>query len=139
MPAISVSLRGGVLSIRPEAGTSVHASTPGVAFDLAILSQHQAAQDQIAQVAATVDSPGSWQALPWPVGLQGRLLYLRKVEPSINDSYDVRLTKSETGQETLLNQRGMLLLEFAEDDYLEGVEIRGEATLEYAATGRRDN
>lgn len=69
--------------------------------------------------------------------MQGRTLYLRRVESSVNEPYSVRLTKASTGQEVLANQCGMLLLEFDETDYLESVEIQGTATLEYSATGRR--
>ena len=110
----------------------------GFTARLAILDQHAAAQDAIYQTAATVESPGSYQALPWPTGMQGRFLYIRRIEPAINEAFNVRLTKSTTGAETLANQRGMLLLEFAEDDYLESVEIQGSVTIEWAATGRRN-
>ena len=137
MPSLSVSLNGGTLSVVP-AESSGSRSVSGFTARLAILDQHAAAQDAIYQTYATVDSANAYQALPWPTGMQGRFLYIRRVEPSINEPFHVRLTKSTTGAETLRNQRGMLLLEFAEDDYLESVEIQGSVTIEWAATGRRD-
>lgn len=137
MPTLSVSLNGGTLSVMP-ADSAGSRTVDGFTAKLAILDQHNSAQDAIYQVLATIDSASSYQALPWPQGLQGRLLYIQRIEPSINEPFDVRLTKSTTGQETLQNQRGMLLLEFAEDDYLESVEIRGSVTIKWAATGRRD-
>lgn len=137
MPSLSVSLNGGTLSVVPSDSTGSR-TTSGFTGRLSILDQHATAQDAIYQVAATVDSANAYLALPWPTGMQGRLLYIRRIDPAINEAFDVRLTKSTTGQETLQNQRGMLLLEFAEDDYLESIEIRGSVTIEWAATGRRD-
>ena len=137
MPSLSVSLNGGTLSVAP-AESSGSRSVSGFTARLAILDQHTAAQDAIYQTAATIDSANAYQALRWPTGMQGRFLYIRRIEPAINESFHVRITKSTTGAETLQNQRGMLLMEFAEDDYLESVEIQGTVSIEWAATGRRD-
>jgi len=98
---------------------------------MSLRSQNGAPQSEISQqVAHTVS--GSFQALPYPPSLRGKVIYIRM---SSNESISVRLTQETSGVVTIPGVLGTMLIEFTPDDRLTGVEVDGQATFEWSVFG----
>lgn len=127
----TISAGLGTTSSGSCSGPSV--SSPGIALQLVLNSEHASADTAVYQPYDSVDSPGSPVSLPIPAGLQGTVFYIRILD---DGPLDVSVTHDDQGA-TIYPVDGMLLIEPSEDEFITAITVQGSAAFEWLLTGDR--
>lgn len=129
---LAVSFSGDLLIQLSSAACAGGSTDPGSSFSLGLITANLAADEQIGQKLAQVDSALAYQALPYPANLLGRVLYLRGLGE--RDQWLVRVTYVTTGL-VVQPLQGTLLLEAPDGDEITAVEVQGVGEISWQVWG----
>lgn len=122
----------GTLSLTPAPDAIGDSQSTGCSFGLSLRDDNKSPQTEGSSGRLVISSPGGFLVLPFPPGLEAKVLYIRM---ATSDAIDLRVTQKTTGTFTISELRGMLLMEVSRDEAITAVEIQGNATIEWAPFG----
>lgn len=121
------------LSVAIDSATCPSSATDaGCFYSPAIRDKNSSAALDAGSKIATIASPASFEALPWPSTLLARVIYVKPHGTS--STYILRITYATTGTVDI-PLAGMVLLEAASDDAITGLAIQGDVSVEWGAWG----
>lgn len=119
----------GDLQLQQSAGCS-GASDAGAVYVLRLTSPSLQGEQQVGQKLGTLDSLTP-VALPWPSGLEAKVVYFR----GLGERDLWSLTVSYTSGDVVIPATGLVMLEAQADDLITGVALAGTGSFEWAAWG----
>lgn len=134
---LTVALEGALLEVKyGKCGCPPGTGTPstGPAFALALQGANALTKGAPSNMAQTIDSVGSFQALPLPTGWEGRVVLIAPVLDT-TPAFVVRLTYDDATTSTIPAQ-GLVLLETDRDNPITEVAIKGAVTVAWLVTGQ---
>ncbi len=133
MSARLTAALSGDLTINRDPGTCPGAADPGCSFTLGLLSVNRTGTIEQSNNLLPIDASGGAVALPFPVGLSGKVIYIKVFE---GGPMDIVVTHATQGV-TTYPVKGTFLLEVSDDELISAVSVAtgGVGTIEWAIWG----
>lgn len=125
----------GTFSVTPSQGVEPLGST-GCSYGLSLLTSNQAPTKENSSGLGTIDSSGSFVALPIDTDMRGQVFYIRTNRGGSSPGpVDIRLTQLATGTTVIKAVKGVFVVEVDSTEAITLVELQGVANFEWALTG----
>lgn len=103
----------------------------GPVYPIALLDKNKGPTAQAGLFEQTIDSEGSFEALPFPGNLLATVTYFAPLKPSL---FVLRFTFADDTTVDVVTQ-GMSLLEHDPDNAVTGIAAKGSGKVRWLATG----